>query len=194
METIAAPLTQRLTKCVQGLHFQVAERTLALWGSERFKRIMLEPSCRAVALRQLLPALLANTTQHWHESIRKSSGVVLEQYEGADPEGVRALREAGAAAEAGGAGAGAGAGGGGGGDSSAAAAGAGAGGSPQAAGAPPHASGSSSGQRSRVMSPPSGGGGGLLPVSDLIGGVTPKRQGAGKAKPFVPSLGGAGEE
>ena len=94
MEVLVGPLSQRLAKCIRGAHFQVAERTLALWGTDRFKRLMVDAAgSRAAAARHLLPALLASATAHWHENIRRCSQVVLEQYEELEPAAVQALRE-----------------------------------------------------------------------------------------------------
>ena len=205
MEVLVGPLSQRLAKCIRGAHFQVAERTLALWGTDRFKRLMVDAAgSRAAAARHLLPALLASASQHWHENIRRCSQVVLEQYEELEPAAVQALREeaegraAAAAAGAGGGEGGGGGGGGGGGAGSGAEAG-GVGSPAGPAAATPHAPQQQQQQArgSRGASPAGGaagqGGSGALPVSDLIGGATPKRQGAqAKAARFVPSLGGAG--
>lgn len=117
MDAIRNQLAYRLAKCIGGLHFQVAERTLLLWNSERFATLVLEhPNHRAAMLPILFPALYTNQESHWHESIRVLSQRVLEQYGEVDGELVQACRaefEARIAAEeaaAGGAGGGAAAG------------------------------------------------------------------------------------
>lgn len=85
MPAIRDSLALRLAKCIGGLHFQVAERALLLWNSERFAALMLEHAGnRAVVLPALFPALYTNQEAHWHESIRTLSGHILEQYADVD--------------------------------------------------------------------------------------------------------------
>lgn len=80
-------LCLRLGKCIGGLHFQVAERALCLWNSERFSTLLLEnKGHRAVALPLLFPALMQNSEAHWHESVRTLSTSVLQQYMDVDPD------------------------------------------------------------------------------------------------------------
>lgn len=80
-------LTLRLAKCIRGQHFQVCERTLLLWNSERFSALMLEhPGHRAKIMERLFPALYENQSSHWHESIRTLSSHVLEHYKEVDAE------------------------------------------------------------------------------------------------------------
>lgn len=79
-------LALRLAKCISGLHFQVSERTLMLWNSESFVRLMLEsPEQRAAVLPYLFPALYTNASSHWHETIRTLSLQVLDAYHTVDP-------------------------------------------------------------------------------------------------------------
>jgi len=93
MDAIRNQLAYRLAKCIGGLHFQVAERTLLLWNSERFATLVLEhPNHRAAMLPILFPALYTNQESHWHESIRVLSQRVLEQYAEVDGELVQACR------------------------------------------------------------------------------------------------------
>lgn len=81
MESFRDQLALRLAKCIGGLHFQVSERTLLLWNSERFAALLLEsPQHRGHVLRHLFPVLYENQQGHWHESIRTLSGHILEQY------------------------------------------------------------------------------------------------------------------
>jgi hypothetical protein len=80
-------LSHRLAKCIGGLHFQVAERALLLWQSERFASIMLDsPVHRPIVLNIIFPSLYINQEDHWHESIRLCSQRVLEQYNEIDPD------------------------------------------------------------------------------------------------------------
>lgn len=87
MEAIRLPLALRLNRTIGGQHFQVAERALLLWNSERFLSLMLENAAnRGVVLPVLFPALFSNQEQHWHESIRNLSSRILERYAEVDPE------------------------------------------------------------------------------------------------------------
>lgn len=87
LETFRTQLCLRLAKCIGGLHFQVAERALCLWNSERFAALLLEDGThRAAALPVLFPALFRNSESHWHESVRALSTQVLEQYMDVDPD------------------------------------------------------------------------------------------------------------
>ena len=87
MPAIRVPLALRLNRTIGGQHFQVAERALLLWNSERFLSLMLDhPAHRGVVLPILFPALFSNQEQHWHESIRNLSSRILERYAEVDPE------------------------------------------------------------------------------------------------------------
>jgi hypothetical protein len=81
VESFRSLLALRLAKCIGGLHFQVSERTLLLWNSERVAALLLESAAhRPPLLRYLFPVLFENQQNHWHESIRTLSGHILEQY------------------------------------------------------------------------------------------------------------------
>lgn len=85
MDVLREPLALRIAKCIGGLHFQVAERTLILWNSDRFAQLMLEHAVhRSVVLPILFPALYSNSEGHWHETIRQLSANVLDQYRHVD--------------------------------------------------------------------------------------------------------------
>jgi serine/threonine-protein phosphatase 2A regulatory subunit B' len=87
MTAIRGPLAVRLAKCLSSQHFQIAERSLLLWNSERFAALLVySPQHRAAVLPVVFPALYANQTSHWHESIRNISLRILEQYGEIDPE------------------------------------------------------------------------------------------------------------
>ena len=78
-------LALRLAKCIGGLHFQVSERTLLLWNSERFSTLLFESSrYRAQMFRIIFPILYDNQQGHWHENIRTLSGQILDQYKNID--------------------------------------------------------------------------------------------------------------
>ncbi len=80
-------LCLRLSKCIGGFHFQVAERALCLWNSERFSALLLEDTGhRSQVLPLLFPSLIYNSEQHWHESVRTLSTTVLQQYMDVDPD------------------------------------------------------------------------------------------------------------
>ncbi|CAI8493049.1 unnamed protein product [Hanseniaspora opuntiae] len=58
---IQIPLCVQLTKCIQSLHFQVAERVLTFWNNEYFLNLIIE-NCDVV-LPVLFPALYELTCQ-----------------------------------------------------------------------------------------------------------------------------------
>ena len=61
MDVICAPLAVRLAKLIGGLHFQVAERTLQLWVSERFKMLVVKSNAhRSTVLTTIFPVLHKN--------------------------------------------------------------------------------------------------------------------------------------
>ena len=58
MDVICGPLALRLAKLIGGLHFQVAERTLQLWNSERFTSLVVKSGAhRSTILGTLFPVL-----------------------------------------------------------------------------------------------------------------------------------------
>ena len=58
MDIICGPLALRLAKLIGGLHFQVAERTLQLWNSERFTSLVVKSSAhRSTILGTVFPVL-----------------------------------------------------------------------------------------------------------------------------------------
>ena len=74
-------MAYRLSKCIGSLHFQVAERTLCLWSSERFSQLVLEDADhRSVILPLIFNPLMDNSRYHWHESVKSASTQILEQY------------------------------------------------------------------------------------------------------------------
>jgi serine/threonine-protein phosphatase 2A regulatory subunit B' len=87
-------LALRLAKCIGGLHFQVCERTLVLWNSERVSALLLYSALhRPHVLKVLFPVLHENHLGHWHESIRTLSGQILDSYASEDPELFASLRD-----------------------------------------------------------------------------------------------------
>lgn len=58
MDVICGPLALRLAKLIGGLHFQVAERTLQLWNSDRFTSLVVKSGAhRSTILGTLFPVL-----------------------------------------------------------------------------------------------------------------------------------------
>jgi hypothetical protein len=87
-------LVARLASCIGGLHFQLAERALALWNSERFCRLTIDfDAHRTPLLIALFPALV-QVDAHWHEGIRAAAARVLALFEAADGVTFAALRRA----------------------------------------------------------------------------------------------------
>lgn len=86
-EVIRGPLVTCLVNTIGGDHFQVAERALCLWNSDRFLALMVEdPTQRQAVLPTLFPVLYATSVSHWHESVRALSHHVLSQYMDIDPD------------------------------------------------------------------------------------------------------------
>lgn len=84
------PLYQRLAQCLEGYHFQVAERALNFWYNEVLNQTVVESRPhREVILPIMFRALYRNrdpATGHWQESIRNGAIQVLQRYENVDPE------------------------------------------------------------------------------------------------------------
>lgn len=61
------PLFRQVGRCVNSLHFQVAERALFLWNSDHIVNLVSQN--RAVILPIIFPALARNTRSHWNQAV-----------------------------------------------------------------------------------------------------------------------------
>ena len=87
---VEVPIYQRLAQCIEGEHFQIAEKALHFWGNEILNQTVVEmPAHRAVILPIVFDALYRNQdpdTAHWQASIRDGAVFVLDRYRSVDPE------------------------------------------------------------------------------------------------------------
>ena len=87
---VEVPIYQRLAQCIEGEHFQIAEKALHFWGNEILNQTVVDmPSHRSVIFPIVFRALYRNkdpSTAHWQASIRDGAIFVLQRYESVDPE------------------------------------------------------------------------------------------------------------
>ncbi|RHY58569.1 hypothetical protein DYB34_000860 [Aphanomyces astaci] len=66
-----AKITAHLAKCIECVHFQVAERTLFLWNSTQLiNHSIFNPRHTRQVLPILFPSLMAAFKTHWHATVR----------------------------------------------------------------------------------------------------------------------------
>ncbi|CAL9214843.1 unnamed protein product [Arabidopsis halleri] len=61
------PLFRRVARCLNSLHFQVAERALFLWNNDHIENLIMQN--RKVILPIIFPALERNTQKHWNQAV-----------------------------------------------------------------------------------------------------------------------------
>ncbi|KAH8106980.1 phosphatase 2A regulatory B subunit-domain-containing protein [Cristinia sonorae] len=66
-QKIQVPLFQQLARCINGQHFQVAERALVYWNNEYIVNLMSDNL--GVILPIVFPALYTNSRSHWNRTI-----------------------------------------------------------------------------------------------------------------------------
>ncbi|KAL4303955.1 hypothetical protein GQ457_10G016300 [Hibiscus cannabinus] len=66
-QKVMVPLFWRIGRCINSLHFQVAERALLFWNKDQIVSLILHN--RHVILPIILPALEKNAQNHWNPSI-----------------------------------------------------------------------------------------------------------------------------
>ncbi|KAH9309437.1 hypothetical protein KI387_037348 [Taxus chinensis] len=67
LQCCIVPLFQQIGRCLQCLHFQVAERALFFWSNEHIVSLIAQN--RSVILPLIFEALEKNTATHWHHSV-----------------------------------------------------------------------------------------------------------------------------
>jgi len=77
-------LARRLALCLCSPHSDVAERSLGLWKSDRFVKLLTQ-NCRE-QFPGIISALYDNFTQHWHSSVHNRTLEVLKMLMETDPE------------------------------------------------------------------------------------------------------------
>nr|AFK43061.1 unknown [Lotus japonicus] len=63
------PLFRQIRRCLNSLHFQVAERALFLWNNDHIRNLILRN--RKVILPIIFPALERNVSGHWNQAIQR---------------------------------------------------------------------------------------------------------------------------
>lgn len=67
LQCCMVPLFQQIGRCLQCLHFQVAERALFFWSNDHIVNLIAQN--RNVILPLIFEALERNTASHWHHSV-----------------------------------------------------------------------------------------------------------------------------
>ncbi|KAK7300380.1 hypothetical protein RJT34_11224 [Clitoria ternatea] len=62
------PLSRQIGRCLNSLHFQVAERALFLWNNDHIRSLILQNS--KVILPIIFPALEKNIRGHWNQAVQ----------------------------------------------------------------------------------------------------------------------------
>ncbi|PIN00917.1 Serine/threonine protein phosphatase 2A, regulatory subunit [Handroanthus impetiginosus] len=66
-QKVMVPLFQRLGRCINSYHFQVAERALFLWNNDQVLNLIAHN--RQAILPIVFPALEANAHTHWNQAV-----------------------------------------------------------------------------------------------------------------------------
>ncbi|KAL2559907.1 Serine/threonine protein phosphatase 2A 59 kDa regulatory subunit B' eta isoform [Forsythia ovata] len=82
------PLFHRISRCLNSLHFQVAERALFLWNNDRIEILILEN--RRVILPIIFPALESNSRHHWNQAVHGLTLTIRKFFYDLDPDLVKA--------------------------------------------------------------------------------------------------------
>jgi hypothetical protein len=81
---IEVPLFQRFSKCLSGSHFQVCEKTLAMWNNEYIFNLICDN------LDVILPIVFAplyyNSKHHWNKAVRPMAWYALKMFMEYDPD------------------------------------------------------------------------------------------------------------
>ncbi|EEF47528.1 serine/threonine protein phosphatase 2A 57 kDa regulatory subunit B' theta isoform [Ricinus communis] len=78
------PLFQKLARCLNSSHFQVAERALFLWNNDHIENLIIQN--RKVILPIIFPALEKNARNHWNQAVRSLTLNVRKIFDDLDPE------------------------------------------------------------------------------------------------------------
>ncbi|XP_071724906.1 serine/threonine protein phosphatase 2A 57 kDa regulatory subunit B' theta isoform-like [Rutidosis leptorrhynchoides] len=78
------PLFYQIARCLNSLHFQVAERALFLWNNDHIENLIIQN--RKVILPIIFPALETNARKHWNQAVRSLTLNVLKIFNDLDPE------------------------------------------------------------------------------------------------------------
>ncbi|KAA8529719.1 hypothetical protein F0562_034181 [Nyssa sinensis] len=78
------PLFCRIARCLNSLHFQVAERALFLWNNDHIENLIKKN--RKVILPIIFPALEKNARNHWNQAVHSLTLNVRKIFFDLDPE------------------------------------------------------------------------------------------------------------
>ncbi|ESQ35473.1 hypothetical protein EUTSA_v10007450mg [Eutrema salsugineum] len=78
------PLFRQVARCLNSLHFQVAERALFLWNNDHIESLIMQN--RKVILPIIFPALERNTQKHWNQAVHSLTLNVQKIFNDIDPE------------------------------------------------------------------------------------------------------------
>ncbi|TKY57023.1 Serine/threonine protein phosphatase 2A 59 kDa regulatory subunit B' zeta isoform [Spatholobus suberectus] len=76
------PLFHRIGRCLNSLHFQVAERALFLWNNDHIRNLILQ-NCKVI-LHIIFPALEKNIQGHWNQAVQSLTLNVRKIFSDAD--------------------------------------------------------------------------------------------------------------
>ncbi|KAL7185849.1 hypothetical protein ACSBR2_027751 [Camellia fascicularis] len=76
------PLFCQIGRCLNSLHFQVAERALFLWNNDHIRNLITQN--RKVILPIIFPALERNTRSHWNQAVQSLTLNVRKIFSDAD--------------------------------------------------------------------------------------------------------------
>ncbi|XVF85162.1 hypothetical protein PTKIN_Ptkin17bG0096200 [Pterospermum kingtungense] len=78
------PLFRQIARCLNSLHFQVAERALFLWNNDHIENLIVQN--RKVILPIIFPALERNARNHWNQAVHSLTLNVRKLFYDLDPE------------------------------------------------------------------------------------------------------------
>ncbi|XP_018482729.1 serine/threonine protein phosphatase 2A 59 kDa regulatory subunit B' eta isoform [Raphanus sativus] len=78
------PLFRQIARCLNSLHFQVAERALFLWNNNHIENLIMQS--RKVILPIIFPALERNAQKHWNQAVHSLTLNVRKIFNDLDPE------------------------------------------------------------------------------------------------------------
>lgn len=78
------PLFRQIARCLNSLHFQVAERALFLWNNDHIDNLIRQN--REVILPIIFPALERNARNHWNQVVHSLTLSVRKTFFDIDPE------------------------------------------------------------------------------------------------------------
>ncbi|KAK8561097.1 hypothetical protein V6N13_149724 [Hibiscus sabdariffa] len=78
------PLFHQIARCLNSLHFQVAERALFLWNNDHIENLIIQN--RKVILPIIFPALEKNARNHWNQAVHSLTLNVRKIFNDLDPE------------------------------------------------------------------------------------------------------------